>query len=132
VANPLQKTRRALSVLLCVYWVTLFAATHLTHVPAVVEAHGSDKMWHFLGYAGLAILLAARTVSVRSLSTTAIVCILGVAALYGAVDEVSQIPVGRDAEIADWYADLAGAAVGVLVTGIVCAVTGRLSARPNA
>ncbi len=109
----------------------LFAATHLTHVPAAVEAPGSDKTWHFIGYAGLAILLAARTVSVRTLSTKVMVCVLGVVALYGAVDEVSQIPVGRDAEIADWYADVAGAAVGVLVIGIVCTVTGRLSARPK-
>ena len=127
-----QNMRRALSVLLCAYWVTLFTATHLTHVPAVVEAHGSDKAWHFVGYAGLTILLAARTVSVRSLSTNVVVCILGIVALYGAIDEVSQIPVGRDAEIADWYADLAGAAVGMFLIGIICAVTGRLSAGPKA
>jgi VanZ family protein len=120
-----------MTLLLSVYWVMLFLATHLTHVPAAVEAPGSDKTWHFFGYAGLAILVAARTVSVRSLSTKVIVCIFGVVALYGVLDEVSQIPVRRDADFADWYADVSGAAVGVLVIGIVCAVTGRLSARPK-
>jgi VanZ family protein len=108
-----------MSVSLAVYWVMLFAATHLTHVPAAVEAYGSDKWYHFGGYAGLSFLLAARLAVTRSLSTRLIVCVAAIVALYAAFDEVSQIPVGRDADIADWYADVAGAAVGLFAFGIL-------------
>jgi VanZ family protein len=120
---------RALTVLLCVYWVTLFAATHLTHVPAAVEAPGSDKTWHFVGYAGLTILLAARATIARSLSPGLIVFVAAIVILYGGVDEITQIPVGRDADIADWFADVAGAAVGLMAFGLFYAIIGGIATR---
>jgi VanZ family protein len=132
VAISPQKMRRALAALLAIYWFSLFLATHLSRVPAAVEAYGSDKWYHFGGYAGLSFLLVARTAFVRSLSTRVIVGVVAIVALYAGVDEISQIPVGRDADIADWYADVAGAAVGLFAFGILYAVTGRLSARPKA
>ena len=42
-------------------------------------------------------------------------------ALYGAADELLQIPVGRQAEFADWIADMAGAATGIATTALLTA-----------
>jgi len=123
------KFRRALSVTIAGYWLLMFLATHLTRVPAAVEAEGSDKWFHFGGYAVLALLLAVRRAVGVPVTWRAALGLMGVVALYGMIDEITQIPVGRDADIADWYADVAGAAIGLAVFGILTAVKGRFAAR---
>jgi len=35
-------------------------------------------------------------------------------AVYGVLDEVTQIPVGRSCDLYDWFADVIGIAVGIL------------------
>jgi VanZ family protein len=107
----------------------LFLATHLTHVPAAVEAHGSDKWYHCWGYAGLSFLLSARLAIARFLVTRLLVLVIAIVALYAGVDEISQIPVGRDADIADWYADVAGAAIGLVAFGLFYAIIGGIATR---
>ena len=44
------------------------------------------------------------------------------AALYGAVDEISQSMVGRDMDISDWRFDVLGAAIGSIAFAAVYAV----------
>ena len=47
--------------------------------------------------------------------------------LYGAVDEVTQIPVGRNANLSDWLADAAGATVGLAIFQIWNVSVARVS-----
>jgi VanZ family protein len=132
VAIPHRKIRSALTGVLALYWVILFVATHLARLPAAVESAASDKWYHFGGYAVLTLLLSARIVLSRSLTWKSAIATLCAIGLYGVVDEISQIPVGRDAEIADWCADIAGAAVGLCAIAVLLAVMARRSARPKA
>ncbi len=91
--------------------MALFMLTHLPVVPLVIVP-AEDKTMHFLGYLILAILLFA---SLRLLGRRhPAVMVLTVLLVYAAIDELLQIPVGRHAEMGDWYADAAGAAVGAV------------------
>lgn len=76
----------------------------------------SDKSGHFAAYAGLAIL-AVRAVGGGlpcRVGVRVAVLAFAIAGGYGASDEIHQYFVpGRSADIADWYADLTGAAVGI-------------------
>jgi VanZ family protein len=101
-------------VLTALYWVVLFTMTHLPpkrlpHVPA------SDKVEHFSAYLVLCLMVGATLWQVVPHKRRLIpVIVFVVAALYGAFDEFTQIPVGRDAEFGDWAADISGAAVAAL------------------
>jgi len=90
----------------------------------------NDKLLHLGAYAGLAFLLAAALTACRLKRGTLLIT-LAVAAVYGCVDEVSQMLVkGRDADIADWAADVFGAGVGALAFAVgLLLITGRF---PNA
>lgn len=51
------------------------------------------------------------------------VCLFVVAACYGAVDELGQIPIpGRHADIWDWVADMLGAVAGLAAYRLSLAV----------
>lgn len=87
----------------------------LTHVPVPqtsLEINHLDKLIHLLAYFPLGLLLP--TCRVRGCQG-GWVCLL-VIGLYGILDELLQIPVGRTASVLDWAADLAGATMGYLVT----------------
>ncbi len=101
-----------------VYWSTLFVGTHL---PRGVQGVGNinDKLLHFGAYAGLAFLLTATLKSLRVRHGTLLLPMV-IAAMYGCLDELSQLPVpGRQADIADWAADVLGAGVGVFAFAAV-------------
>lgn len=108
-------TRTAITIGLVVYWVALFAATHIPRIPAALQMPGSDKWQHFAAYGGLAFLLSIRQFGGKPLSWKTAAQILGILIVYGALDELSQIPVGRDAEWYDWLADIIGASGGIAV-----------------
>lgn len=100
------------------YVALMFAATHMpaSNIPSTLP--GTDKHWHFLGYFGLGVLLSLwRQLKSSNWPLISIVAI----ALYGAADELLQIPVGRQAEFADWIADMAGAATGIAATALLTA-----------
>jgi VanZ family protein len=75
---------------------------------------GLDKLVHFSMYAVLGYLVAKalrHPVSLRTRINT-----LTAMALFGFVDELHQLLVpGRDANVADWAADLTGATTGLLI-----------------
>lgn len=100
-----------------VYWLVIFIGTHM---PQGVQGLGrfNDKFLHFGAYAGLAFLLAAALTTLR-VRHGAVRLPLIISAVYGCLDELSQIPVpGRHAEFLDWVADVAGAGFGVLAFSI--------------
>ena len=47
--------KRFAMLLLGIYWLAMFAGTHWPKTPQFVQGN-SDKLIHFLGYAGLAAL----------------------------------------------------------------------------
>ncbi len=100
-------------IALAAYWLALFAGTHIPRVPTALQMPGADKWQHTAAYAGLAFLLVALRSLRRPLTWWVALGVAGVAILYGALDELTQIPVGRDAEFFDWVADSLGAAIGI-------------------
>lgn len=117
---------RACWSITAVYWLGIFT---LTHIPAdkIPPVPVSDKVEHMTAYGLLGILLFAcfRVSGWRSWPTAGTVLLIGVA--YGAADELLQIPVNRYADLRDWYADIAGIVLGIVVSTIVERVGGRIN-----
>jgi VanZ family protein len=114
--------------MLAVYWIAIFVGTHVPH-----GVHGvgrvNDKVLHFGAYAGLAFLLAAALTSMR-VRFGSLLLPIAIAAIYGCVDELSQMAVaGRHAEFTDWAADVFGAGLGVSIFCVVWLIAGKLFAR---
>jgi VanZ family protein len=103
--------RRLSLVLLTLYWAALFLGTHL---PRMSIPGGSDKLAHFLAFAGLAYLLAWFVASLHP-TRGAILTVLWVVILYAALDELTQLLIPtRHGDVADWWADVAGGLSGLL------------------
>lgn len=98
------------------YWCALFTATHIP-APRLPPIPVTDKTAHFVSYGLLAIALSVSFVLSRRKHPA--VLVLGIMLSYGAIDEWTQIPVHRSCEIADWYADGAGSAAGVVVARLL-------------
>lgn len=96
---------------LVAYWTLLFSATHLPNL-GVHGVNRLDKVVHAGGYFVLALLLAAVIFRRQTKPLGAYLMLLTVVMAYAALDEISQIPVGRSADLYDWLADLVGAAAG--------------------
>ena len=101
---------RVLPAALAVYWLAMFVGTHVPHPPRVTESDGMDKWVHLGAYLGLAILLSACWAVRRPATVQLWVKVVAVIALVGAFDEITQTLVGRDCELLDWCADVAGGA----------------------
>lgn len=83
--------------------------------PSIPDVRGGDKLVHFSLYAIFA-LLALRGVRARPAPRWAWLWVLVGISLFGAIDELHQLVIpGRSAEVADWLADTAGDAAGVLL-----------------
>lgn len=99
------------------YWLALFVGTHLPPNSPLLpsERANFDKLYHFAAYAVLAGLLAtvwqlaAGALTIRHLCWTWVAVVA-----FGALDELTQIPVNRDCSFSDWTADAIGAAAGLL------------------
>lgn len=107
------RAARVVGGLTGIYWLALFVATHVPvpHIPGLPE--NSDKGMHLVAYAGLAWGLGLwRTLrGERRVPIAGVVFV--VCAVYGAADELLQIPVGRQADVRDWIADACGALLGI-------------------
>jgi VanZ family protein len=111
------------------YWLALVVATHIPPGPQLAPVETNDKVLHFLAYGALAFLvcttweLAAGVLNGRHL----VFAWLAVVA-FGAIDELTQMVVGRDCSVWDWLADACGAAIGVAVFVVVRRI---VRSRPN-
>jgi VanZ family protein len=100
--------------LLVVYWLALFVGTHMPRGPQeLLPKNVSDKLLHFTAYGGLAFLLCLNGSLRRPLGWRQFAIVLALLAGFGAFDEITQIPVGRDCDILDWIADVTGATLGI-------------------
>jgi VanZ family protein len=100
--------RRAILILLAVYWAILFTVTHIPVNRLPGPGGVNDKLAHFGGYFILAALLYLAFWICRPGMRGAWWMVILVGMVYGAADELLQIPVGRTCEFADWVADVAG------------------------
>jgi VanZ family protein len=99
------------------YACVLFWATHAPDVrPPSLGPPGvpSDKVFHFLGYAALAFLATLCLIAWRGRQNVVIIAAVSLAGIAG-LDELTQPLTHRDAELADWCADVVGALVGAFV-----------------
>jgi VanZ family protein len=103
------------------YWCLLAILTHWPRRhPFPPRMLYEDKLAHFLAYSGLAFLISltlhAGTLWRRGTASPRLARMgiaLVVVMLYGVVDELTQPWFGRNCELADWFADLGGALVGL-------------------
>lgn len=120
---PLMPTRRRaliVVVLAALYLLVMFLGTHLPLRGVPSSVVGADKLVHAGMYAGLASLILAAASLFRPVGLRTVGVLLVVIAAYAAVDEWTQsfVPT-RTADIGDWAADVAGAALGA--TGFLAA-----------
>ncbi|MGQ0633671.1 MAG: VanZ family protein [Planctomycetaceae bacterium] len=108
-----ERARFATTITLVVYWLTLFAATHVPKVPRVLPPQISDKWQHYVAYAVLGGLLTCWWWQRRGLTWRSALGLVLVIAAYGAFDESTQPLFGRESDLLDWRADAIGAATGV-------------------
>lgn len=110
------RQRAALVILLAVaYWALIFV---LTHLPGMAPKGGGwlDKFQHAGAFGGLAFLLCAAWTIFRPPGLLMAAAVIGIAATYGALDELTQMLVPRrSADVRDWIADVVGATLGVMM-----------------
>ncbi len=100
------------------YW-TLLAVS--THVPATLAravqqtTKWSDKSLHVIAFGGLAFLLAWAVPTHPKRKSQNVLVATAIGVVYAAIDELTQIPVGRIADWADFSADLFGILAGIIV-----------------
>lgn len=103
-----------LGAVLAVYWLGIFAATHLPQA-ALPQTHLGDKTEHFIAYGLLAFLMTAWLRLARARRRGVGLLVFAVCTAYAAVDELTQPIVNRFADFRDFLADAVGAGLGVLV-----------------
>lgn len=112
------------------YWLAIFVSTHWPTTPSFVHDN-NDKIWHFLGYTGLAALCTAawalhREVKIELLPLKHVLLVVLLVAAYGGFDELTQPLVGRTCDIHDWAADLLGICAGIALVEWLLLVAGKL------
>lgn len=125
--------RRTISwkiLLLASFWLSVFVATHLPRVPRAL-GRVSDKTLHFAAFAILGYLLSWVLYSrIKGFANHALT-IVAIIAVYGAVDELLQIPVGRVCDFQDWVADMIGGTVGLALFHFGCVLKRRYYIPPS-
>lgn len=96
------------------YWLAMFGGTHWPNFHLDDYPQNTDKILHFLAYAGLGFLFAAYLSTKRKVGWRELGGIFAIAALYSIADELLQIPVGRSCDFFDAVADWAGCLIGLL------------------
>jgi len=96
------------------YITALLLGTHWPTLPAI-GPENTDKVLHFSAYAGLAFLLSLTIFWSRKVRWWHFILMFIAVAAFGGCDELTQPPFGRTADWFDWFADLGGATVGVLL-----------------
>jgi hypothetical protein len=132
LSHPTQMTRiRRLAALARYATVGLLLAMFVgTHMPASTEVFlaSSDKMLHFWAYSSLAMfLLVSGELTLGRLQPIHFFSVWLGCTIYGALDEITQIPVGRNCDIADWVYDVMGVVAALTVFRIVRPLVDRFA-----
>jgi len=96
--------------------LAMFIGTHTPPSYLVKAPDFSDKLVHFLAYMMLTIsALSSWELSIGELRPSHYFIVWLCGTLYGAFDEITQIPIGRSCNGLDWLADIAGIVVGLTI-----------------
>jgi len=93
-----------------------------THYPGNMQlsVSPSDKTMHLVGYMVLTVLvLASWELSTGLLRPAHYFFVWLSGTIYGVVDELTQIPMGRTCSMSDWLADVIGIVVGLTLFRLV-------------
>jgi VanZ family protein len=116
---------RLATMVLLVYWIALFAGTHMPS-PPTLGVRFNDKVQHFAAFFGLATLLYWVVPARRSLMRK-IGIVLGVAIAYAAFDEWTQrFSPRRTVDIRDFFTNVSGIMTATLVYVLSRAIWLRL------
>ena len=129
--SRLSRFRRAIFVMLACYWAALFIGTH---VPAPVLPdlpRYSDKVVHFVMYAGLSYLLALYYLASRPMKLQHYLTVFVITAVYAAADELLQLAVHRHSSFYDGVADALGSLTGLAAFTVTRHILERGSDRPD-
>jgi len=104
-----------------------FVATHIPIEVIPRQVHVSDKIAHCLAY----MLMTTSTLASWELSTGLLrpqhyFLVWLVGTIYGAFDEVTQIPVGRHCDGLDWFSDILGIVLGLTLYRLARPLVHRL------
>lgn len=103
------------------YWPAIFILAHIPLPPIVFEnVPASDKTLHYLGYLVLVFLLwfAISPLKKANWRRASVWWVLLVVVWYGVVDEWLQGYTGRNPDVMDFLADLAGTLTGLILLSI--------------
>ncbi|UCC21823.1 MAG: VanZ family protein [Planctomycetota bacterium] len=116
----LVRRQKVILISLLLYWPAIFVLAHIPVPKFFHGAHVSDKTLHYIAYFVLVFLLwfALGPGSKVKWRRPAVWCVLFVVVCYGVLDEWLQGYVGRDADVVDFFADLAGALTGLILLTI--------------
>ncbi len=116
----LSRRQKVIIISLVFYWPVLFVLGHIPIPQLVREAGVSDKSLHFLAYLILVFFLWFAISPDKKVNwrKAGVWWILLVAVLYGIVDEISQSYVGRNCDVMDFFANLAGAFTGSVLFSV--------------
>jgi VanZ family protein len=100
-----------------------------THMPVDLSSQlvRGDKLMHFWAYMTLAFAAATTwDLSAGKLQGYQYLLIWLGCAIYGVIDELLQIPVGRSCDLMDWVFDIVGAAMGLVLFRVLRPLVYRL------
>jgi VanZ family protein len=125
--NHLQRVAKLAWITTLVMFVAMFVGTHMPFdVSSEISHH--DKMVHFWAYMTLSFsLLASWDLSMGRLQPIQYFLVWLACTTYGAIDEITQIPVGRTGDVVDWLFDAAGIIVGLTLFRVLRPLVYRLA-----
>lgn len=114
----LTRRQKITIITLSFYWIVIFVLTHIP-VPQQIlrNIYASDKTLHFFAYFVLVFLLwfAINPNMKVNWRKATVWWVLFVVVWYGVIDEWLQGYVGRNADLKDFFADLAGSVCGLIL-----------------
>ena len=116
----LSRRQKVTVISLVFYWPTFFILSHIP-IPLLVRRAGvSDKSLHFLAYLVLGFLLWFAISSDKKVNwrRAGVWWVFFVATGYGIVDELLQGCVGRNCDVRDMVANLAGTLTGLILFSV--------------
>lgn len=109
-------------LLLCLFIATHYPAHHIPH-----QVAAADKIVHCLAYFALAFsALVSWDLAIGPLQPKHYFTVWLAGTLYGAFDEITQIPVGRHGDIHDWVCDVLGIVIGLITFRLLRPTLSRL------
>jgi VanZ family protein len=136
VARRRGKPIAILAAAIALYWLAMFAATHLPfQTTPAGDPYSLDKLQHITAFGIFSLLLCYAGSTFGVSAPPLYLGVIGLIAAYAAIDEYSQKFVAeRTPDLFDWLADLCGAVLGIIVFAAFrrIAASRRLSKPPPA